>query len=195
MIARAVLLAALLLMAQATVVSAAKGVAVDLGLIEIDEPLSPGGTYRLPTLGVRNAGDELGTYSMHIGQTGNAEAVALQGAWFTFSPSNFQLEPGASTPVTISLHLPANVPPGRYEGLLSAGLAPEGEGAQVGAAAAARLTFEVQASSSFDALLRELTTFVGGLAPWSYVVVGLLAVGFLVRRASRRFSVRLERRG
>jgi hypothetical protein len=194
MVARSVVLAAFMLLAQAAVVSAAKGVAVDLGLIEIDEPLSPGGTYRLPTLGVRNPGNETGTYSMHIGQTGNEDAAELQEAWFTFSPSEFQLDPGATTPVAISMHLPADIAPGRYEGLLSAGLAPEGGGAQVGAAAAARLTFEVEASTTFEALIREITTFVGGLAPWSYLVLALAALAILLRWATRRFSLRLERR-
>jgi hypothetical protein len=194
MVARAVVLAAFVLLAQAAVVSAAKGVAVDLGVIEIDEPLSPGGTYRLPTLGVRNPGDQPGTYSMRIGQTGG-EAAELQGAWFTFSPAEFQLDPGANMPVGISLHLPADVAPGRYEGLLSAGLAPEGEGAQVGAAAAARLTFEVQPSTSVEALLRELTTFASSLAPWSYLILGLIAAAIVLRWTSRRFSLRLERRG
>jgi len=193
MVARAVVLAALVLLAQAAIVSAAKGVAVDLGVIEIDEPLSPGGTYRLPTLGVRNPGDEAGTYSMRIGQTGGT-AAELQGAWFTFSPAEFQLDPGANTPVSITLHLPADVAPGRYEGLLSAGLAPDGEGAQVGAAAAARLTFEVQPSTSVEALLRQLTTFVNGLAPWSHLLLGLVASLILLRSAARRFSIRLERR-
>jgi hypothetical protein len=194
MVTRAAILAALLLVLQAGAVGATKGVAVDLGVIEISEPLSPGGTYKLPTLGVRNPGDEPGTYAMRIGQTGRADAAELKGAWFTFSPPTFKLEPGASTPVSISLHLPADLPPGRYEGLLSAGLLPEGAGALVGAAAAARLTLVVAESSSIAGFLRELTTFVDGVAPWSYITLALLAAIIVVRWVTRRFHIRLERR-
>ena len=36
-----------------------RGVSVDLGRIDIDQKLEPGGSYTLPTMGVRNPGSEL----------------------------------------------------------------------------------------------------------------------------------------
>ena len=38
------------------------GVGVNLGKIEIDEPLKPGGIYNFPSIGVINTGDEAGDY-------------------------------------------------------------------------------------------------------------------------------------
>ena len=42
------------------------GVGVNLGKIEIDEPLKPGGIYNLPILGVVNTGDTEGDYELEI---------------------------------------------------------------------------------------------------------------------------------
>jgi hypothetical protein len=191
---RAAALAALALFALGGQASADRGVAVDLGLIEIDRPLQPGGTYRLPILGVRNPGDVPGRYLMGVGQTGTAGTAEPALEWFTFSPSGFELEPGQRVQVSISMRLPPDVEPGAYEGLVRAELMPEEEGAVVGAAAAARLTFEVQPSSSIDAYLRGALDFLAGLPTWIYLIpAGLLALVAL-RLASRRFTFRVERR-
>jgi hypothetical protein len=194
MLGRSLGAALVLLLAAAAPVAADRGVAVDLGLVEIDQPLYAGGMYRLPTLGVRNPGDEPGRYLMRVGQTGSAGVMAMDESWFSFTPAAFALEPGGTVPVTISMHLPTDVEPGRYEGLLSAELAAEGEGALVGAAAAARLTFEVRPSSSFEAVVRAVLAAIDGLRPWSYVVPLLILAAFVLWRLSRRFNVRLERR-
>ena len=46
--------------------AADRGVALDLGRVEIARGLTPGGGYRLPPVGVRNPGDEETTYRMVV---------------------------------------------------------------------------------------------------------------------------------
>jgi hypothetical protein len=191
---RPFLAAVALLAVAATPVGADQGVATDLGMIEIEQPLYPGETYRLPTLGVRNPGDEPASYAMGVGQTGAAGMIAPNQDWFTFTPSQFELEPGANVPVSISMRLPTDAEPGRYEGIVRAELVAEGEGALVAAAAGARLTFEVRASTSFESLVRQLQATIEDLRPWSYVVPLLVLAAFVLWRLSRRFNLRLERR-
>jgi hypothetical protein len=41
-------------------------VAVDIGRIDVEQKLSRGGTYQLPTIGVRNPGTETTRYVMGI---------------------------------------------------------------------------------------------------------------------------------
>src|SRR5918992_2461310 len=117
---------------------------------------------------------------MGVGQTGAAGLIAPDDGWFTFMPSAFELEPGASVPVTISMRLPTDAEPGRYEGIVRAELVAEGEGALVAAAAGARLTFEVRASSSFESLVRQLLGTIDDLRPWSYVIPLLVLAAFVV---------------
>lgn len=189
-LATALILAAL----AAAPVTATRGVAVDLGKIEISSALAPGGTYKLPTLGVRNPGTEAAWFTLGAGGTGADGTLPLSQEWFSFSPARFQLQPGESVPVAIDLHLPAGVEPGHYEGLLRAELVPETTGAVVGAAAGARLSFEVKASGSVESHLRELLGLLAGVPGWFYgaLVLSIAAVG--LRVLSRRFSIRLERR-
>ncbi len=63
------------------------GVGVNLGKIEIDEPLKPGGIYNFPSLGVLNTGDEPGDYEVEV--TYHQDQTQLRPAqeWFSFDPS------------------------------------------------------------------------------------------------------------
>lgn len=194
MFARAAGMAVLAAFLLAAPASAERGVAVDIGLIEVDRPLLGGGTYRLPVLGVRNPGDEVSHYRMGVGGAATAGMSVPDATWFSFTPAEFELEPGAVIPVTISLRLPRDVEPGRYEGLLRAELAAQGEGALVGAAAAARLSFEVAPSSGLEAFVREMVGTLTGLPVWAYAGLAMAAVAGVIWLASRRYSLRLERR-
>src|SRR5687767_1480811 len=71
-----------------------RGVSIDLGRIEIEQPLAPGGSYRLPTIGVRNPGDETTRYRLSVAPVDVEDAKAPPAAWFRFSPSELELEPG-----------------------------------------------------------------------------------------------------
>ena len=42
------------------------GVGVNLGKISVDEPLMPGGSYRLPSVGIINTGEVTSDYEMAV---------------------------------------------------------------------------------------------------------------------------------
>ena len=63
---RALLIGLAAFLASSGAASADRGVALDLGKLEIAQALTPGGGYRLPPVGVRNPGDEVTTYRMTV---------------------------------------------------------------------------------------------------------------------------------
>ena len=193
---RALLVALVLLVGPAALARADVGVAMDTGKVEVSQRLSKGGTYQLPTIGVRNPGSEPSTYQMGVGHIqGQPDRPPPEG-WFTFSPAEFTLEPGAMQPVRITLEIPTNARPDDYAGLLRAQLAASGEGAQVGAAAASQLTFTVKPSTVLEAWLLRGPTAMDAGAPWSYLLPSLTGLALVASWLRRRFRVglRIERR-
>jgi hypothetical protein len=174
--------------------AASRGVAIDLGRIAIQQKLTPGGSYRLPTMGVRNPGTEATSYQL------KATPLLLKGrkappeGWFRFSPSKLTLEPGESKPVKVRIELPTGAHPGDYVALIGPQIVTQGKGAQVGAAAASRLTFTVEPASWLQAWWLKLSTFFSDHRPWSIVVPAVLLLALLVWRLRSRFSFRIERR-
>jgi len=172
--------------------AASPGVSVDLGRIDIQQRLAPGGSYQLPTMGVRNPGDEVTSYVMSVAPVTGVKAA--EPGWLRFSPERLTLRPAQSKPVRMRLSIPTGAEPGRYESLVGAEIVGKGTGARVGAAAAARVTFEVEPSSSLSAWSRRIRTFFEDHAPWSLVLpamlLGLAAVTFM----GRRFRVAVVRR-
>ena len=190
------LAAVLLALAPVALVQADIGVALDVGRIRVDQRLSKGGTYHLPVVGVRNPGTEATAYEMGVSHLqGQPERRAPEG-WFSFSPSRFTLDPGATQPVRVMLDIPTDADPDDYAALLQARVAPSGEGAQVGAAAASPLTFTVKPSTVLEAWLLRGRRTVGDWSPWSYILPSLLAGVIAVRWLGHRYrvGVRLERR-
>ena len=187
---------AVLLLAAAPAL-ASSGVSVDLGRIEITQQLSPGGAYTLPTLGVRNPGTERTSYVMVASPVAAEDgAVMSDASWFRFEPSSVTLEPGETQRVRIRLVLPTDAQPGDYTVLVGAQIATPGEGASVGAAAAARTTFTIQPASDLAALMTQLGQAFGDLLPWSAIVPAVLAVAVALWLLRRRFTFRIgiERR-
>ena len=169
-----------------------RGVSVDLGRIDIDQKLEAGGSYTLPTMGVRNPGTEMTSYRMG--------AQAIRGSrspdeeWFEFQPRELRLKPGESRQVRTRLRLPTGAEPGDYEALLGAQIVSDGGGVQVGAAAAARLTFTVEPSSQLAAWwLSAKTSFTDAL-PWSALLPAVAALGLGLVSVRKRFAFRVERR-
>jgi hypothetical protein len=190
------LAAALLALIPVALVHADIGVAMDVGKVAVDQRLAKGGTYHLPVIGVRNPGTEAATYEMGVSHIqGQAERWAPD-SWFSFSPSRFTLQPGATQPVRVTLDIPTDAGPDDYAVLLQARIAPAGEGAQVGAAAAAQLSFTVKPSTILEAWLLRGRRTIADWSPWSYVLPALLAGGVTVRWLSHRYrlGLRLERR-
>jgi hypothetical protein len=66
-------------------------------------------------------------------------------------------------------------------------------GAQVGAAAAARLTFTIAPSNGLEAILRELGRLIGE-HPWLLAIPALLVLLVAIRILRRRFRFSVSRR-
>lgn len=172
---------------------ASTGVGIDVGRIAINAKLTPGGSYRLPAIGVRNPGTERASYRM--GARPLEGATAPPDEWFSFSPRTFTLKPGETQPVRVRLTLPASANPDDYTTLVGAELVGgDAKGARVGAAAAARTTFTVEPANFLQARWLQLKRFVGDNAPWTWLVPALFAFGFAAWTVRRRFSFTVARR-
>jgi hypothetical protein len=174
--------------------SADRGVALDLGRLDIAQKLTPGGGYRLPPLGVRNPGDEVTSYRIVISHVEGQDGKPIPKAWVHVKPSELTLKPGRTEKVQARLDLPTGADPGDYEGLLAAQIVTKGKGAQVGAAAAAKLTFSVEASTWLGAQWYRIRTFLSGHEPWTWLIPALLATTLLGWQMRRRFAFQVVRR-
>ncbi len=174
-------------------VSAQSGVGVNVGKIEIDQTLSTGGSYNLPSIGVINTGHDASDYSVRISYMGDQEEQRPPGDWFSFSPSEFRLEAGESRTVAIRLNIPVAARSGDYFALVEASpKAPEGSGVVVGIAAATKLTFTVRASNPIIGSALWVFNRVNDAAPYSYIFAGLavfLALAYWIRR---RLNIRIS---
>lgn len=178
----------------ATAVGAAQGVRLDLGAISIDRAIAPGAEYMLPVVGVSNAGTETSTYRMRSTPLADTPGATFADTWVTFDPPTFDLAPGAHQAVRVRIVVPVDAEPGQYAGLLVAAVqtpVTQVTGA-VGAAAGARLTFEVAASTGLDALLHSLGRWAEGSMPWLGVVVAMVALMLAAIVLRRRFDIRLD---
>ncbi len=92
------------------------------------------------------------------------------------------------------LSLPTGADPGDYEGLLAAQIVTEGEGAQVGAAAAAKVTFSVESETLLGAWWYRIRSFVSDHQPWTWLIPALLTLSLLAVQVRNRFALRVERR-
>ncbi len=187
--------ATILLFASAALAARAdQGVAVDLGRIAVDEELSKGGTYQLPVMGVTNPGDQTTRYRMGLSYFEGQTEEKPPEDWFTFSPAEFDLEPGKTQPVSISLRIPTGARPADYLALLQSSVAVSGEGAQVGLAAGARLTFTVKPSTLLEAWTLRARGEFDDLKPWSYLVPAAIVALLAATWARRKFSFNVSRR-
>lgn len=168
------------------------GVGVNLGSIDIDDRLSPGGRYRLPTLGVINTGDEPGDYEVVISYLADQDEERPPEDWFEFQPQRFFLEAGESQQVNIRITLPSGADPGDYFALIEAHPFSTQEGVTIGVAAATKLSFTVKPSNLFSAWLLQVRNFFDDGAPWSYVIPSSLLALLLLYLLQRYFRLRLR---
>lgn len=177
------LLTTLVLLAGAGVEAwADRGVAVDVGRIDLDGPVRPGRDHALPAITVRNPGSETAAYTWSV-QPVASDRSSPSPEWFELTPDTVELAPGETRSTEVVLTPDRGARPGEYEALVAAQLTTTGQGAQVGAAAATRLTFSV-------APLGSGMTVPGWL--WaSAAVVGAVAV---LAIPARRYRIRIERR-
>ena len=73
------------------------GVGVMPGIIKVDQPLKPGGQYRLTSLQVVNTGNESGNYQVGVTTFGKQDELQPPADFILFDPAEpFKLEGGAN---------------------------------------------------------------------------------------------------
>ncbi len=173
--------------------AASSGVSIDVGSIAVSEQLLPGGEYKLPTFGVRNPGTDETSYVLVVSYVDDQAALRPPQGWFTFNPPALILPGGESHRVDTALEIPTDAEPGDYAALIGPQIVTAGGGAQVGAGAAARLTFTVQPANAFDAWFRwVLRTLAEN--PWILIAALAVAVLVILWLLRRRFSISISRR-
>jgi hypothetical protein len=131
---------------------------------------------------------------MTVSSIQGQDGIPVPDDWFDFEPRELTLEPGQTKKVAARLSLPTGADPGSYEGLLAAQIVTAGGGAQVGAAAAAKVLFEVESATLLGAWWHRISTWFEDNAPWTWLVPLLLASALAAWQLRRRFAFRVERR-
>jgi hypothetical protein len=188
---RIVLLVAIV--ALPAVAAARIGVGVGTGKIVVDKELRPGAVYNLPSLPVVNTGDVPMEYGVEVTFHADQEGSWPDVEWFTFHPQQFYLEPGQAQAVAVTLRLPVRTRPGQYFAFLEAYpiVADAGPGASIGIAAAARLEFTVTPANIWQGMYYRLSSLLAEYAPWTYVVLAVFGVSFLIAVFRRYFSINI----
>jgi hypothetical protein len=163
--------------------------------LEITSKITKGKEYTIPGFGVRNPGTEKVRYKLSAQSIADQAELTVPNGWFTYSEDEFVVGPGAVRKVDVRLKVPGEARPEAYKALLSAEMVTESNGTTaVGAAAAAPVTFQVAATSSFEQWRIKAGDFMRDNAPLSYAVPETilgLGVLFYVRR---NFSVNVGRK-
>ena len=166
---------------------ASVGVGVNLGKINIEEPLQPGGLYTFPVIGVINTGDTAGDYAFEVTYHQDQPELRPDAEWFSFSPSTFSLGAGESQNVEIQLSLPVKMKPGDYFAYLEAHpVVVSGPGTTIGIAAATKTYFTVVPANLWQALIHRVSSFFSLYAPWPQVVLAII-IGAVLLSLFRRF--------
>jgi len=175
------------------------GVGVGLGKIQIDEKLSPGGIYKLPTLPVLNTGDEDGDYEVEVTYLSDQPEFQPPSEWFTFTPQSFSLDAGGSQLVNVSLTLPVDARAGNYFAFLEAHPKTKGEGVTIGIAAATKLNFTVKPAGVLGAAIERVRSLLENNAPFSYIVIAVisavLVLSLLIAVVRKYLTVKIRFKG
>jgi len=166
------------------------GVGVNLGKIEIDEPLKPGGIYNFPSLSVVNTGDEPGDYELEVTYHQDQKELRPPQEWFSFSPFSFRLGAGESQLVAVKLNLPVKTKPGDYFAYLEAHpVVKKQGGTTIGVAAATKAYFTVVPANIWQAIFNKISTFLDITKPYSYVVLAVIIFAAIITIFRKFFSV------
>jgi len=167
------------------------GVGVGLGKIQIDEELSPGGIYNLPSLPVLNTGDEDGRYEIEVTYLSEQEQMRPASEWFSFSPQSFPLAAGGSQVVDITLTLPVDTRPGDYFAFLEAHPIAEGEGVTIGIAAATKLNFTVKPKGVLGAAAERLRSIIEANKPAVQILGGVVIFAVVYSLGKKHLDVKI----
>ena len=175
------------------------GVGVGLGKIQIDEKLSPGGIYKLPTLPVLNTGDEAGEYKVEVTYLSDQPELRPDASWFSFTPQSFPLDASGSQLVDVSLTIPVDTRPGNYFAFLEAHPVAKGEGVTIGIAAATKLNFTVKPAGVLGAAIERVRSLLENNAPASYIIIAVtgavLALSLLIIVGRKYLAVQIRLKG
>ena len=177
-------------------VFAQAGVGVTVGSIQIDQTLSSGGSYNLPSIGVINTGHDAADYKVRISSVADQEELVPSNDWFTFTPEEFMLEPGGTRTISIRVKIPITAQSGDYFALVEASpIRPETGGVVISIAAATKLNFTVQSSNRIIATARWVWTRLSDWSPYSWIVIGIVVLGPLAYFIGRRvqFNVSMKK--
>jgi len=188
-----IVLSVIVLLAVPLFAFARVGVGVNLGKIELDKPLKPGGIYNFPSLGVINTGDEAGDYEVAVTYHQDQPQLRATQEWFDFSPAQFHLEAGKSQSVAVKLNLPMKVKPGDYFCYLEAHpIIKAGPGTTIGVAAATKTYFTVAPANIWQAIYYRVSFFFAANAPLSYVVLAVVAAAIIIAIFRKFFAFKIN---
>lgn len=176
-------------------ISANVGVGVGTGKIIVDEPLHSGVVYQLPTLTVINTGDQTSVYGVGISHREKQKELVADESWFSFEPSSFQLDPGKTQNVEITLTLPLRTVPGDYFVFVEAHPEVTADGGvQIGIAAASKLYFKVVPENFFYAIYYRLISLWQYYMPWSKYLAIAVAFSIVVIYLLKNFDLRIHKK-
>lgn len=174
------------------------GVGVNLGKINIDEPLKPGGIYNFPSIGVINTGNEPGDYELAVTYHQDQPEFRPAKEWFSFTPASFRLEPSQSQSVAVTLSLPLKIKPGDYFAYLEAHpVIKAGPGTTIGVAAATKTYFTIAPANIWQAAYYKISSLLVLYAPWTYIVLAVIlgAIIILLFKKYFTFQIGISRKG
>lgn len=160
---------------------ASSGVSVNTGKIVLDKPVVADGTYDLPNIQVTDSGTEASDYEISVAYNQVQSEQKPDASWFHFNPATFHLATGESKIVKTSMSVPSKVAAGDYFVYLQArAISKDGApGQTISGAAATKLYFSVEDTNLFVRGWYGLRSVVHDTAPWSHIVLWILAVVIL----------------
>ncbi len=188
----ALITASVALLPMSAIAQEGVGVGVNVGSIEVDEPLLSGDSYLLPPVGVVNTGHVTTDYTLRVTYRETQPALRPPEDWFEFDPDRFPLEPDQVQSVQVRVSIPGSAEPGDYFAFLEASPIIEGEGVTVGVAAAVKLSFTVEPGGGGDNAVVAAWNRFDDNGPVSYSIVGALAALLLLYLLWRRFAIRIK---
>jgi len=167
------------------------GVGIGIGKIIVEDKLKSGQIYNLPNIPVINTGDDPATYRVEITFNQSQSQHFPQASWFTFSPNDFELQPGEIKTVKVNLNLPLKTTPGDYFAYVEAHpVVPsrtDGSTA-LGIAAASKLSFTILPSSFLQGIYYRLYSLWQQYLPWTNIAAGAIATLVVVCIFKKFFS-------
>jgi hypothetical protein len=167
------------------------GVEMTSGNIIVEDGISPGRTYHLPSITITNTGDQPGDYVMVLSYKLGPTQRSIPAGWVSFEPQRFLLNAQQSQEVGVTLSIPDDgFRPGDYFAYIESHQVSQVTGDVVGTAIATRLGFTLPASSWVSASTEQVRAFAERNADWAYIIVALLlgpVLLYLPRYLFRRF--------